>query len=400
MMPPVAILAGGLATRLQSIAKKVPKALLVVAGEPFIRHQIELLKEKGVSNIVVCASYLGEQIRDYLGDGQAFGASISYSFDGNRLLGTGGALRKALPLLGDMFWVLYGDAYLDTDFKAILDCFLAHEKPGLMTVYENGCRWDRSNVLYGEGRILAYDKKNPTPSMKHIDYGLALLRKDAVERIPPGEVFDLADLYANLIGKGEMLGFEAKERFYEIGSFEGLKETGEYITGRRSMSKFASKGRVAMECREYIDAYMDEVAAIAHSVDKKAIEKAVELLCELKKNEGRLFILGVGGSAGNASHAVNDFRKIAGIESYAPTDNVSELTARVNDDGWETVFENWLRGSKLKKTDCIFVLSVGGGNIEKKISLNLVHALKYAKEVGAKIIGIVGQRWWLYRAGS
>jgi D-sedoheptulose 7-phosphate isomerase len=146
-----------------------------------------------------------------------------------------------------------------------------------------------------------------------------------------------------------------------------------------------------MESREYIDAYMDEVAAIAHSVDKKAVEKAVELLCELKKNEGRLFILGVGGGAGNASHAVNDFRKIVGIESYAPTDNVSELTARINDDGWETVFENWLKGSKLNKHDCILVLSVGGGNVEKKISLNLVQALKYAQNVGSKIIGIVGR---------
>jgi NDP-sugar pyrophosphorylase family protein len=232
-MPPVAILAGGLATRLHPKTRTMPKALLVVAGEPFIKHQVELLKEKGVDSIVVCAGYLGEQIREYLKDGKGFDLSITYSFDGSKLLGTGGALRKALPLLGDMFWVIYGDAYLDTDYNAILDCFLAGEKPGLMTVYENNGRWDRSNVLYGGGMILAYDKKSPTPLMKHIDYGLALLRRDAVEKILPGDVFDLADLYADMVGKGEMLGFEVKERFYEIGSFEGIQETDEYITGRR-----------------------------------------------------------------------------------------------------------------------------------------------------------------------
>lgn len=146
-----------------------------------------------------------------------------------------------------------------------------------------------------------------------------------------------------------------------------------------------------MDVREYIDAYLEETISIAGSIDKKAIAKAVEILGELKKNEGRLFVLGVGGSAGNASHAVNDFRKIVGIESYAPTDNVSELTARVNDDGWETVFEQWLRGSRLQKTDCVFVFSVGGGSVEKNVSPNLVHALRYAKTVGAKIIGIVGR---------
>lgn len=143
--------------------------------------------------------------------------------------------------------------------------------------------------------------------------------------------------------------------------------------------------------RDYIDMYMSEVVQIANTVDKSAIETAVEVLLDTRQKKGRLFILGVGGGAGNAAHAVNDFRKIAGIESYAPTDNVSELTARVNDDGWDTVFVNWLRGSRLHDNDCIFVFSVGGGNAEKNISANLVHALKYAKETGAKVIGVVGR---------
>jgi D-sedoheptulose 7-phosphate isomerase len=146
-----------------------------------------------------------------------------------------------------------------------------------------------------------------------------------------------------------------------------------------------------MKMREYIDMYLAEAAKIANSLDKAAIEKAATILLDTRTNGGRLFILGVGGGAGNAGHAVNDFRKIAGIESYAPTDNVSELTARVNDDGWDTVFVNWLKGSRLGAKDCVFVFSVGGGNAEKNISANLVHALTYARETGSKIIGIVGR---------
>jgi len=142
---------------------------------------------------------------------------------------------------------------------------------------------------------------------------------------------------------------------------------------------------------DYIKKYLEEVTSIANSLDKDQIAEMAKIISELKKNGGRLFFLGVGGGAGNASHAVNDFRKIAGIESYSPSDNVSELTARINDDGWETSYVNWLRGSRLKKEDCIFVFSVGGGNEEKNISVNLVNALKFAEETGSKIIGIVGK---------
>ncbi len=146
-----------------------------------------------------------------------------------------------------------------------------------------------------------------------------------------------------------------------------------------------------MNIRNYIDSYLSEVDKIANSIDRESIEKSVRVLLEVKENEGRIFMLGVGGGAGNASHAVNDFRKIAGIESYAPTDNVSELTARVNDDGWDSAFVNWLKGSRLNSNDCVFVFSVGGGNTRKNISNNLVQALKFAEEIGSKIIGIVGR---------
>ena len=143
--------------------------------------------------------------------------------------------------------------------------------------------------------------------------------------------------------------------------------------------------------KDYIELYLSEVVEITLKIDKKEIAKAVNILLKLKERNGRLFFLGVGGGAGNASHAVNDFRKIAGIESYTPTDNVSELTARVNDDGWDTVFINWLKGSKLNSNDCIFVFSVGGGNDEKNISVNLVKALQYSKKIGSDIIGVVGR---------
>ena len=141
----------------------------------------------------------------------------------------------------------------------------------------------------------------------------------------------------------------------------------------------------------YIDDYLAEVQTIASRIDRAAIEKTIGILLDIRLKKGRLFFLGVGGSAGNASHAVNDFRKIAGIESYAPTDNVSELTARINDDGWETSFAAWLRGSNLNEKDGVFVLSVGGGSREKNVSVNLVKALEYARQTGARILGIVGR---------
>ena len=146
-----------------------------------------------------------------------------------------------------------------------------------------------------------------------------------------------------------------------------------------------------MEIQEYIKQYLNEVKKVTDKIEVSSIEQAIRIILNVKEDKGRLFFLGVGGSAGNASHAVNDFRKIAGIESYTPTDNISELSARINDDGWDTSYSNWLIGSNLNSNDCIFVLSVGGGNLEKNISANLVNAMKLAKERGAKILGIVGR---------
>ena len=141
----------------------------------------------------------------------------------------------------------------------------------------------------------------------------------------------------------------------------------------------------------YSKQHLDESIEITKAINPEIVEKIVDLLAEVKSREGRLFVLGVGGSAANASHAVNDFRKLAGIETYAPTDNVAELTARTNDEGWETVFSGWLRVSKLNSKDCLFILSVGGGDKERNVSPNLIEAIDLAKEVGAKVTGIVGR---------
>jgi D-sedoheptulose 7-phosphate isomerase len=146
-----------------------------------------------------------------------------------------------------------------------------------------------------------------------------------------------------------------------------------------------------LEATEYTRRYLQEVQQIAAGIDPHRIDKMVDLLIETREKGGRLFFLGVGGGAGHAGHAVNDFRKIAGIECYAPTDNVSELTARINDDGWDTSFANWLRGSRLRAGDALFVFSVGGGNLEKNVSANIVKSLVLGKEVGAKVLGVVGR---------
>jgi len=141
----------------------------------------------------------------------------------------------------------------------------------------------------------------------------------------------------------------------------------------------------------YTAQYFEESIQILRRIDQNMIERMLELILQVRQKNGRIFFLGVGGGAGQASHAVNDFRKIAGIESYAPTDNVSELTARINDDGWDTSYRNWLQGSRLKQSDLVFVFSVGGGDVERNISVNLVKALQYGREVGAKICGVVGR---------
>jgi NDP-sugar pyrophosphorylase family protein len=229
MSLPVAILAGGLATRLRPITETIPKILVNVAGRPFGAHQIELLRAHGITRVVLCVGYLGEIVRDALGDGSKWQIELLYSFDGDKLMGTGGALRRALPLLGEAFFVMYGDSYLECPYEAIEKAFFASGKPGLMTVFHNQNRWDRSNVIFREGTIVRYDKKQQTPQMQYIDYGLGVLRVEALMPYPDDQPFDLSQVYQDLIQQGQLAGFEVPERFYEIGSPEGLEETRQYL---------------------------------------------------------------------------------------------------------------------------------------------------------------------------
>jgi len=229
VMPAVVILLGGYATRLYPVTKSVPKAMLPVAGKPFIAHQLALLKKKGITQVVLCSGYLSKQIEDFVGNGAGFGLSAVFSLDGDKLLGTGGAIKKALPLLGEEFFVMYGDSYLNIDFKAVSDFFLSTKAKGLMTVFKNKGKWDRSNIVFKHGKIINYDKKESAKEMEYIDFGLSMLRKSAFDECGNEEVFDMAALYKALVEKGQMLGYEVKNRFYEIGSPRGLAETEKYL---------------------------------------------------------------------------------------------------------------------------------------------------------------------------
>ena len=228
---PVALLAGGLATRLRPITEKIPKSLVTVAGRPFLAHQLDHLRSQGIERVVLCAGFLGEMIQREFGDGRAWGLKLDYSFDGPVLLGTGGALKRALPLLGERFFVLYGDSYLPTDYGPIAEFFGRCGKLGLMTVYRNEGRYDTSNVVFADGEIRVYDKKVRLPEMHHIDWGLSLFHAAAFEEYAAGVKFDLADVMGRLVATRQLAGFEVQERFYEIGSPAGLAELDARLAG-------------------------------------------------------------------------------------------------------------------------------------------------------------------------
>jgi NDP-sugar pyrophosphorylase family protein len=228
-MLPIAILAGGLATRLRPVTETVPKALIEVAGEPFLGHQLRLLRNRGFTRVVLLVGYLGDKIEAFAGDGRAFGLRVEYAYDGPQLLGTAGALRRALPVLGDAFAVIYGDSYLPCDYGAALGAFTDSGKLGLMSVYRNEGQWDTSNVEFAGGRILAYDKANRTPAMRHIDYGLGAFQRAAFDNVPDDRSSDLAAVYQGLLRRGELAAWESPERFYEIGSVEGIGDLGEFL---------------------------------------------------------------------------------------------------------------------------------------------------------------------------
>lgn len=232
MMLPVAILAGGMATRLRPITETIPKSLVEVGGRPFILHQLEWLRDEGVKSVVLCIGHLGERIVDAVGNGAAFGISVDYSFDGRKLLGTGGALKKAMLKLGDASFVLYGDSLLCCSLGEVQAAFEKSGKPALMTVLKNEDQWDISNAIFRDGQLIRYDKRNADSEMCHIDYGLSVLRSKVFSAYAADEAFDLADVFARLSTQGQLAGHEVHDRFYEIGSHNGLRETEEFLQRR------------------------------------------------------------------------------------------------------------------------------------------------------------------------
>jgi NDP-sugar pyrophosphorylase family protein len=220
---PVAILAGGLATRLRPITEKIPKSLVPVADRPFLAHQLEMLYARGIRRAVLCIGYLGEMIQRDFGS-EKFGIQLEYSFDGPKLLGTGGAIKRALPMLGEEFFVLYGDSYLPIDYAPVADFFHRSGKQGLMTVFRNEGKFDTSNVVFADGEIKVYDKKNKFPDMRYIDYGLSMFKASVFDTYAADQVFDMAEVMGRLVREKQLAGFEVRERFYEIGSPAGLAE--------------------------------------------------------------------------------------------------------------------------------------------------------------------------------
>ena len=212
----IVILAGGLATRLGPLTENTPKSMLLLDGKPFLEHQIELLRQRGITEIVLCVGHLADKIKDYFGDGSRFGISIKYSVERDRLLGTGGALKMAEPLLDEEFLLMYGDSYLLLDYKRIMADFQRSDKPGMMVAYKNMDRYDTSNVALDGNLIKIYDKKQRTPEMVYIDAGLSALKKSALSFFPIGQAAPLEDLYCHLVKRKELLGFETDQRFYEI----------------------------------------------------------------------------------------------------------------------------------------------------------------------------------------
>jgi len=223
-MLPCVILCGGLATRLRPITEKIPKSLISIAGEPFIAHQLRLLRSHGINDVMLCAGFLGEKIQEFVGDGRRFDMAVAYSFDGPVLKGTAGAIRNALPLLPDSFFVVYGDSYLPCDYHAVGQCFESSAKRGLMTVFCNEGSYDTSNVEFLDGRILRYDKRDHRPEMRHIDYGLGVFQRAVFEEIPVHEFQDLSTVQQRLLAADDLAAYEIKDRFYEIGSVEGIQD--------------------------------------------------------------------------------------------------------------------------------------------------------------------------------
>lgn len=225
----IAILAGGLGKRLGKLTKDTPKALINISGKPFIAYQLEYLKKEGFKNITICSSYLSDKIKEYVGDGSKFNLNVSYSEDGPKLLGTGGSLKKATKILDSSFFILFGDTFLPINYSIVEKAFFKQNKPALMTILKNNNQWDKSNAHF-ENNLVNYNKKESKNYMKYIDYGLSVVNNSIFNEFPDNKHFDISDVFQKLSEQNLLSGHEVKERFYEIGSIKGLKETTEFLT--------------------------------------------------------------------------------------------------------------------------------------------------------------------------
>lgn len=237
----IAVLAGGLGTKLRPMTEEMPKCMIPIRNKPFLQYQIELFKQNNIKDIVLCIGYKSEKVMDRFGDGSEFDVNIRYSVEDEGLLGTAGALKKAAPLLDEVFLLIYGDSYLMLNFKRVLDYFRKRNKLGLMVVYKNVNKYGRSDVALENGYIGVYDKNRQTGGMVYINYGLSALRKKALNSVPDGKTMSLQDFYKILIERRELLAYEVCSRFYEVGSFEGLKEF-------RQLVDSSSGENFCMEC--------------------------------------------------------------------------------------------------------------------------------------------------------
>jgi NDP-sugar pyrophosphorylase family protein len=225
----VAILAGGLATRLQPILKETPKSLINICGKPFIDWQLRLLSRSGVERVVLCTSYKSEMIEDYVGDGSKYGIEVNYSKDGSNQLGTGGAIKKATQTLEEKFMVLYGDSYLPIDYKAFQSAFENVDEVALMSIYKNNNEFDSSNVHFAFGKVKNYSKTSNSDEFNYIDFGLSFFNKNVFDRYGLDENFDLSDVFSALCKANQLAAYEVKQRFYEVGSISGISGFTDYI---------------------------------------------------------------------------------------------------------------------------------------------------------------------------
>jgi NDP-sugar pyrophosphorylase family protein len=228
----MAILCGGLATRLGSIAKETPKSMIKIQGRPFLEHQLDFLKKNSIKDIVLCVGHLSDQIQDYFGDGKRFGLKIRYSHDGKKRLGPIGAVKNAKSLLDDVFFIMYGDSYLRVAFKEVYSYFLKKSKLGLMCVYKNNNKYDKSNIVVKDNFVKSYNERENPIDMIYIDYGTSIFRKESLERVPNDTFFTTGEFFVDLIKDHELLAYEVKERFYHIGNPDALEEFKAFITGK------------------------------------------------------------------------------------------------------------------------------------------------------------------------